>query len=307
VFKVILLICVALFFQGVGDAEAQQRTERITVYYTSSLNGNLDGCDCHGRPISGLVKTGYFLAGRDHDRSILLDAGDFLDVDPDELLSDYILQSFRDLEYTALAVGDQEFAGGLEYFLRSSDEYPLLSHNLSVRENRHFEAVSPLPMRVSRAGISIGIFSVIDPSVFALHPRNLVKNLSITSPAVAAGELADELGSSGTDLIIGILHGTVEAAKRLAAEVPEIDVLLVGHEQRLVDAEIVGNTIIISPGDNGNRVGILELDVKRGDIHDYKNSFRTFTYIYSPDYPPVRERVEAYYVELVRRLRESGK
>ncbi len=47
--------------------------------------------------------------------------------------------------------------------------------------------------------------------------------------------------------------------------------------------------------------------MRKGKILEYNNSFRTFTYIYSPDYPTVRERIDAYYAELVRRLRESGK
>lgn len=305
-YKIILMVCAALLFQGNGYVEAQRRTEGITIYYTASLNGNLDGCDCKGSPVSGLVKTGYFLAGRDYDRSVLIDAGDFLDADPDELLSEYILESFQDLEYTALAVGDQEFAGGLDTFIRYNREYPLLSNNLSVRVNGRFEAVSPLPLRVSRAGVDIGIFSVIDPEAFALYPWRLTRNLRTEPAADTAVALVTGLESSGADLVIGIFHGTVEAAWELAGSVGGIDVLLVGHEQRLVEAEKMGETLIVSPGDYGNRVGILELDVRRGSILEYNNSFRTFNYIYSPDYLPVRERVDDYYAELVRRLRESG-
>lgn len=278
----------------------------LTVYYTASLNGNLDGCDCKGQPRSGLVKTGYFLEQRDDSGSILLEAGDFLDVKQDTLLADYIFESYRELDYTVIGVGDQEFSNGIEEFLAYGEENPMLCNNLSVNHGGSFQLFSPLPVTLLRDGVSIGVFSVIDPDVFYFYPDTIVDNIIIEDPVEAAGGLVAELEDAGVDIIIGIYHGALEAAEALAEEVDGIDVILAGHEQRLLDARRVNDTIIVSPGENGNRVGVLDLTMKRGRIQDYENSFIYFEYKSAPDLPSIRKRINDYYIQLTNRLRDGA-
>lgn len=303
--KKIPLLILTLFFISTVPVFALGE-ETLTVYYTASLNGNLDGCECKGQPRSGLVKTGYFLDRRDKSRSILLEIGDFFDVREDKLLADYILTSYDELGYTVIGVGDQEFSNGLEALNSYGETYPFLCNNLSVDNGKGLQLYSPLPVIIEREGLSIGVFALIDPDVFYFYPDEITSNILVEDPEEAAAGLVAELEGSRVDIIIGIYHGALEAAQEIARKVPGIDVFLAGHEQRLYDAQETAGTIIVSPGENGNRVGMLELTIRRRSVQKYENSFRYFEYKTAPDLPSIRKKIQDYYVQLTGRLKASG-
>jgi 2',3'-cyclic-nucleotide 2'-phosphodiesterase (5'-nucleotidase family) len=278
----------------------------VTILYSSSLNGNLDGCACKGSPKAGLVKRAAWLkAHRERDRSVLVDAGDILDVFPDELLSHAILDTYADLGYDAVAVGDQEISDGVQALLDYRERYPLVSHNLSIcpDENRCvFFSLEP-PM-LTRGLLRIGLIALIDPGVFALYPEDIRAAVKVSSPRAVASSMLQDLRERGAELVILLYHGRYEEAKSLALELKGLDVVVVGHEQRLIDAERVGTTLLVSPGGEGNRLGILSVSLdERGRVR-FENRFELFRWESSPDDPAVRERIEAYRTEMRRRVNE---
>ncbi|MBN2050995.1 MAG: bifunctional metallophosphatase/5'-nucleotidase [Spirochaetales bacterium] len=305
--RCILIISLLLCFLGSLSLGAQQTKTALTIYYTASLNGNLDGCDCKGQPRSGLVKTGVFLNERDRNTSVLFEAGDILDVKPDDLLAAYILETYKELEYTLISLGDQEFSNGLEALAGYRDDYPLLCNNISFLSGNSAQPFSSGPRIIERNGVKLGVFALLHPEVFYFYPKTITEAIDLEPPREAAERLVGQLSSLGADLIIGMFHGSLSFAEELAAEVDGIDVLLVGHEQRLVDAVMIEKTLIVSPGENGNRVGVLDLEIRRGNILSYKNFFQTFDYKSAPDFPSVRKRIQDYYAQLVGRLREDPK
>ena len=75
----------------------------LTIYYTASLNGNLDGCTCEMNPVAGLVKRAAYLRNLDASSpTVILDAGDIFDEYPDLEPQD-VEQSLR---YAAWTVDD---------------------------------------------------------------------------------------------------------------------------------------------------------------------------------------------------------
>jgi 2',3'-cyclic-nucleotide 2'-phosphodiesterase (5'-nucleotidase family) len=278
----------------------------VTILYSSSLNGNIDGCDCKGNPKAGLVKRAAWLrVHREADRSVLVDAGDLLDVFPDPLLSQAILDTYDELGYDAVAVGDQELADGVEALLAYRSRYPLYSHNLSLcPDDTRCVFFSLRPLLLDRGGLRIGLFALIDADVFALYPEELKKALKIAPPEVVAPGILEDLRDQGAEMVILLYHGFYEKAKALALGLEGLDVLVAGHEQRLIDAEQAGGTIIVSPGAEGNRLGILTVAYDgRGRIR-IDNRFELFRWDSSPDDPAVRRRVEEYRAEMRRRVNE---
>lgn len=288
--SLVLLVCAALLFAA-GTAERS-----VTLYYTSSLNGNLDGCDCRSNPKAGLVKRAAWLrAHRDRESSLLMDAGDILDPFPDELLSQAILASYADLGYDAVAVGDQELADGIPRLLEYRETVPLVCHNLAVCfDEDRCVFVTLEPVLITRGGLRIGILALIDPEVFALDPEELAGSLQITCPPQAAAGLVRELREQGAELTVLLYHGPDEKARSLALAVEGLDVVVVGHEQRLIDAERVGDTTLVSPGPEGNRLGILTLSVGKGARPVLANRFEYFRWGADPDDPQVRRRILEY-------------
>ena len=284
---------------GGGNPEHELR-----ILYTASLNGNLDGCYCVSHPRAGLVTRAHILRSLpDRDKGLLVDVGDILDVGRDELLAEAILETYNELDYDAVAVGDQEFSNGLEMLLEYRERYPLVSHNLALcptEDSCIFFSVKPI--LVERAGLKIGLFAVSDEESYRFSPIGVKDRIKISSATVTAEGMVSRFREQGIDLTVVLFHGYVENARKLAEEVSGIDVIVVGHEQRLVDAERVGSTVLVSPGEEGNRLGTLTVNILRDGTKRYANTFRLFDYTTDQRDARVQERVYDYRVKMRARL-----
>lgn len=285
------------------------REQTLHVYYTSSLNGNLDGCTCGSEPKAGLVKRAAFLRGRHRADSILLDTGDILDTTPDLELSAAVLSIYQELGYDAVGVGDQELADGGVALKGYTGEYPLISHNLALLSTGSDQPLTAAPLTLSRGRLAIRIIALLDPQVFALYPRSLRSQIAVTPPAEALERLVAVPVASKDEtaalLTILIYHGPVEAAAALVAGRTDIDLVVVGHEQRLVHPQKAGAAIIVSPGEQGNRVGVLDLVYRDGRIAGYSHVFRLFDYRKDPDDAGVRRRIEEMKTALRAKTKEG--
>ncbi|NOY07714.1 MAG: hypothetical protein GXP33_02600 [Spirochaetes bacterium] len=312
-FKYILVILFLFIEASVLFSAGRKEESSIRIIYSASLNGNLDGCRCKSNPRAGLVKRAAYLrqlmsesASKNH--TILLDAGDILDVSTDILLSDAILKTYSELGYTAIAVGDQEFSNGIDKILEYRKLYPLISNNLSVCPNENRCVIFLLlPLIVKRSGISVGIFALLDPAVFTLYPKSVTDHIIISKPEVTAEGIVKLLAEKNTVLKILLYNGPYEHAENLAKRVPGIDIIIVVHEQRLTDLIRIGKTVLVSPGREGNRIGILDITVsKKGNV-TYKNSFKLFSYKKDPDDKIVRARIGRYVRDMHSGLKSYSK
>jgi 2',3'-cyclic-nucleotide 2'-phosphodiesterase (5'-nucleotidase family) len=286
----LLFLCAAAAF-GNGRAE-----KTLRIMYTASLNGNLDGCSCTVYPRAGLVKRAAYLRSlADRSTMLLVDAGDILDAEPDQLLAREIFAVYSDLGYDAVALGDQELSNGLANAIEYGKSFPILSHNLSLRPEGSASAVyTPQVSVIHKRDANIGIVSLIDPAIFALYPES-VKEAVQTAPCAKTARIRlQRFSGQGIDVRVLLFHGGLEAARALVREIPDFDVVVVGHEQLLVNAEKVGKTIIVSPGEEGNRVGILDLALSPRGVELIGNGFKLFTHDGDPDDPSVRARITAY-------------
>lgn len=290
-------ITLALFSAGIEE-------KQIDIYYSSSLNGNLDGCECRGNPRSGLVKRAVFLRTIDRDKSLLLETGDIFDVYPDELLSDYILESYLELGYDAIAVGDQEFSNGAGYLLDRITRYPLLGSNLGIKtEDEQFIAVSETTLIVSREGLDIAVFSIIDPEVFRFYPEDITESIEVEDPEALIPVLLEQPGARKADLRVLLFHGPLKNARQLAEENPSMNVIIAGHEQQIADGEMIGNTILVSPGAEGNMLGHLQISANSKKLL-YENRLIPFDYLTDPDDGVIRSRIDEYNRVMIEKLKK---
>jgi 2',3'-cyclic-nucleotide 2'-phosphodiesterase (5'-nucleotidase family) len=298
---IVLLALISASVHAGGIAE-----RKLTVYYTSSLNGNLDGCTCKADPKAGLVKRAVFLRGiTDRSRTVLVDLGDIFGTDRDELLSAAILEEFAGLGYDAVAVGDQETSDGLENLAAYHGRFPLLANNLSVCIGDACTLLSPSPLTLDKGGLLVGVAALVDPEVFTLYPKEFKSALKISPCIETAQAMLGHLREERVDVSILLYHGPLDNAVELARRAPGFDVVLAGHEQRLYEARRVGNAIVASPGEEGNRIGVLELGVGKTGVSGYRNQFRLFDYMKDPDDPEVRARIEGYYKAMRERLKTN--
>ncbi len=296
-FLLIIFFVSLVFTYASGDKEKQ-----INIYYSSSLNGNLDGCDCSSNPKAGLVKRAIFLRDIDKDNSLLLDTGDIFDVYRDTLLSDYILQSYIDLRYDAVAIGDQEFSNGADYILKGTDGNLIKSSNIRIKDNEGvFRQISGSHLLFKRADMVITVISIADPGIFRFYPDKLMDSIDIENPRTAIQRILNNPATEESDIVLLLFHGSLNKARDMASLFQSIDIIIAGHEQQILNGEMVGNTIIVSPGGEGNLLGDLEVRVQNQKL-TFSNNFVAFNYLTDPDDPVIRNRIGEYNNILKQRL-----
>ncbi|MBN1409936.1 MAG: hypothetical protein JW969_03770 [Spirochaetales bacterium] len=274
----------------------------ITLYYSATLNGNLDGCSCQIHPRAGLVKRAVFLDQlKERSRSILVETGNILSFDTDMDLAANILDVYSELGYDAIGIGNSEFSLGLNVLKEYSEKYPLICHNLTICED-DFTCIiySPEPVIKEKGEYSIGIISLLDPDYFNYPFMNIMEKAQLLPPKDRAGLFVRKLDQSKVDLKVCLFYGYYKNAKSLIEAVPGIDVLVLGGEEKLIEGEKIINTHLVSPGEEGNRLGILDVHFTADGIK-YSSSFKYFTKN-DPDLPKVRERIYKYNRELRKRL-----
>jgi 2',3'-cyclic-nucleotide 2'-phosphodiesterase (5'-nucleotidase family) len=278
----------------------------LTIYYSASLNGNLDGCTCDLNPVAGLVKRAAFLRTLETSSpTCILDAGDIFDEYTDPDLEKHILEVYGELSYDAVALGDQELAASHENLLLYRAEFPLICHNLFIQKDCSGDTKSdeqpftPAAVVVEREGLRIGILSLLDPAV--VHP-SIQRGMRIADPIPAAESALSHSNRLDLDLTILLYHGPFTDALELVNACHGIDVVIFAHEQKLVPPRKIGTTVFASPGNEGNYLGELTLFLGRKGIKRFESDFRFYSYEADPDDPAVRRRIDTYRKKLRSRL-----
>ena len=274
----------------------------VSIYYTASLNGNLIGCECKGVPKAGLSTTAAYLREIDPESSIIIELGDFNDARTDKLLSATIMDLYAELGYDVLSLGDQELASGIDFFEESSEKLNFICNNLELDG----KPLTPEPVIIQRKGIKIGIAAIINPDVFFFYSDEVKTRINISEPPSAAEQALAELNAAGSNFNLLLYHGGTEDAKQLYAEQTGWDAVLAAHDQVLLEKQD-GNRLIASPGEEGNRVGRLDLTFRFQKLNKLENSMRYFKYEVDPEDEGVLQAFEDYKKELISNLKNGKK
>jgi 2',3'-cyclic-nucleotide 2'-phosphodiesterase (5'-nucleotidase family) len=295
---VLLLSAAALFSASLLPAQS------LTIYFTASLRGDLDGCACERNRVAGLVKRAAFQRTVPKD-ALVLDTGDILDATKDPDLTREILAVYKELGYAAVGVGETELSEGVPALAANARRFPFLSHNLQLRTKAAWEPLSAKPLLLTRAGVRIALLGVTEPKTLEGHQELKEGNLRLEDPVQTATRLAAESRKQGARLVIVLFHGVEAGARRLAEASPQVDLVLFGHKGLLMPPEKAGRALLACPGDNGNYIGVLTLRLGPEGIAGFEHRLLTFNYEKDPDDPSVRERVRAYRKKLQERLRNE--
>lgn len=270
----------------------------IKIIYTNSANGYLESCDCPENPFGGLVRrvTAIKNLKEKYPDAILVDSGDTFPPRENKLLTEYCIKIMQFVNYDFCAIGDQELINGLEYLKSNITKLPFYSANLQTcDENMCYPLTEPYLIK-NLKWIKIAIISIIDKKVFALFPKSKLKKITILDHKECLTKIIPELRSKEqVELIVLLSHSGLDEDKQIAKEIPGIDIIVGGHSQSLTVQPVkVNSTIIVQAGENGHRVGILELEVDENKkISSYKNEFVLLDKTI-PDHPQSRELITEY-------------
>ncbi|MNZ66770.1 Trifunctional nucleotide phosphoesterase protein YfkN precursor [compost metagenome] len=242
----------------------------------------------------GLAKIAAFIH-REREQSpelLLIDNGDLIQGTP---LATYYIKNKADIEphpsitvlnelkYDAAVPGNHEFNYGLGTLKRcmSDSDFPWLSAGITEQGEREPIFGKPYMTKIVGEGVKVAVLGVTthyipnweNPAhIEGLEFHDALETVKYWVPRIRAEE--------APDLLIVAYHGgferdldTGEAAERLTGEnqayamcteVEGIDVLITGHQHRLLSGEINGVTII-QPGCNGQAIGKISAHFMKKD------------------------------------------
>jgi 5'-nucleotidase / UDP-sugar diphosphatase len=122
--------------------------------------------------------------------------------------------------------------------------------------------------------VTVGVFGLTTPSLSRLASAETMAHLDVWPLRnVAAAEVAAL--EPEVDLVVALTHTGIESDRRLAAQVPGIDLIVGGHSHTaLVPPEKVGNTWIVQAGSYARQLGVLDITVEDGTIVRFNGELR---------------------------------
>ncbi len=292
VIPIILLVVILFSF---GNYEAGAAVDELTILFTHDLHSHIDTIiEADGTETGGFarIKTLIDEARAENPTTLVVDAGDFSmgsiyqSAYSKEALE---LRLLGMMGYDAVTLGNHEFdytAKGLFEMLRaakaSGSALPQLigsninwgssmgEHTADLKQSMDEYGTKYDYVVIEKGGIKIALIGLMGKDADEVAPTS---GLIFYDIAERAKGIVEEIKlKAAADIIVCISHsGTGSNPGKsedvnLAKKVPDIDVIISGHSHTLLDEPIkVGETSIVSSGENGEHIGALTLKRAGGD------------------------------------------
>ncbi|MDM5317146.1 5'-nucleotidase C-terminal domain-containing protein [Fictibacillus sp. b24] len=224
---------------------------KLKIIHTNDLHSNFDN----------FAKAVTLIKQHKDEHTLLLEAGDFADFKSIELQGTRGIAAVELLEavgYDAITVGNNEMFNGVDTLqhMATKSSVPFISNNLFRRDTTKIQGVhqsvilhkNGLRILITGASPDLGAFN----EGLGVHNENYI--------IAIANEMEKNRGNY--DLCILLNHVGTVADLDLAKEIDGIDVIVSSHDHQLFsEAKIVNETFIVSAGNYGEHIGVLEIEV----------------------------------------------
>lgn len=272
-----------------GHLMEEQKSIDITILETSDLHGHIFPISYGTNEYqpSGLAKIATYVKKirETEENLILIDNGDNIQGTP--LTYHYVrqlynlpnpmIQTLNELNYDAAIIGNHEFNYGLLVLQKAISEarFPFLSANILHTETKEPYFGQPFFSKTLDSGFKITVLGLTTHYIPNWEKPEHIKMLHFENAIEGAKKWVSHIKEQVTpDLLIVSYHGGFERdlktgeptesltgenqAYQLCMEVEGIDILLTGHQHRLLADEVNGVTIV-QPGSNGQYIGRVDL------------------------------------------------
>jgi 2',3'-cyclic-nucleotide 2'-phosphodiesterase (5'-nucleotidase family) len=267
--RCLLALTLVLGATAPGHAEDGQA---LTILHFNDLHGQLEPVadPASGRTLGGIARlaaAARAVRAEDPQRPVLLlFAGDLLQgtVTSTVFLGLPDLGFLGDIGVDAAVVGNHELDYGQAHFrdLLGEARFPILAANLQAEP-------SPFPVRdavvlAPPGGPRVAVLGLVtDELTSTTHPRNIA-GIRVEDPVAAARRLVPRLEREA-ELVVVLSHLGVAEDRRLAREVPGVDLVVGGHNHHLFPEPLIENGVpVLQAGDRGTHLGRLDLRVRDG-------------------------------------------
>ena len=178
----------------------------------------------------------------------------------------HMVELLNEIGTDVAVVGNHEYDFGPEVAARNfaASTFPWLGTNLEGPDGNRPAGLSSM-LVLEQGGIKIGFFGLLTADTATLSsPGDDIEFLPIIETARKA---VDDLKGQGAELIVAMTHLDFDEEMELAESVPEIHVILGGHDHVPVAMDHAG-TAFLEAGHNAHYLGIVSVNVERSDDAD---------------------------------------
>ena len=237
----------------------------LVILHINDTHGILLPYDKDGRNIGGISRLATLvkeIQNINKRRMLLLHAGDVFSAGHPLTFhygGEVNMMAMQTLCYDALTPGNGEFYFGVKNLKRQAAfvNFPVLLANVVYKDSRE-RLFKPFVIK-EIAGVKIAILGLGFLRVSSDWYLECQEPIAVARRFIP--KLRDE-----ADLVIALTHIGLDADKKLAAEVPEIDIIIGGHSHIQLDKPIrvprfngCGEVIIVQAGENYQFLGQLKV------------------------------------------------
>lgn len=273
------LLLLAACARGPGPASSGSSPDgHLVIAHTNDLHTHISPNRApwlEGEPeIGGFVALSAHLealrAERGEDAVLYLDGGDLLsgtplmELEAHGALGGSMVDLLGLVGCDAWVLGNHEFDRGFDNLqgLVSASEPAVLSANVDGAGTATPALAGQQDAVILEAnGLRVGVFGLTTPGLHRLaSPETMARVELAELEPTARAQVADL--DPRTDLVVALTHIGLESDRRLAEEVPGIDLIVGGHSHTAMAApEQVGSTWIVQAGSYTRSLGVLEVVV----------------------------------------------
>ena len=252
--------------------QAETSAMELVVLHTNDHHGHpLKFFNHPGPNAAGLAARATLVAGvkKAHQNVLVLDAGDINTGRPESNLfkGEPDILGYNAIGYDALSLGNHEFDNGLEVLLEQAGRarFPFLSANVYRKQGPW--PVKPYTIKAMK-GFRVAVLGLTTSELGKVAKKSVLDEVVVEDEVVAAKRWVPLLRKRA-DVVIVLCHmGIFEeenlGSKRLAREVPGIDLIVDGHTHTKLEAPLSVNGVpIVQAWNWGLEVGEGILTLRR--------------------------------------------
>jgi 2',3'-cyclic-nucleotide 2'-phosphodiesterase / 3'-nucleotidase len=262
----------------------------LTILETTDVHGAIlpiNYANNEGREV-GLAKIATLIKKerQKNDNLLLIDNGDLIQGTPltyhyariDNSKINPIIKILNYLMYDLAVIGNHEFNYGIEILNKAINEskFPWLCANIISKASNKCYTEKPYAIKSFESGIKVGILGLTTKYIPNWENPIHIQGLSFEDPVEHAKRWVKVLREEEkVDIVVVSYHGgfernieTGEPTENLTGEnqgyelciqVPGIDVLLTGHQHRLIYGSKINGVLVLQAGTQGMTLGKAEI------------------------------------------------
>ena len=259
-----------LSFAALPGHSQPRDPEYLTILHFNDLHGQLEPFGTEGeKRAAGAARLATLIHGIREENvrlgrhTLLLVAGDLFLGSSLSALSrgEAELKILNRVHPDVFTLGNHEFdfgMGVLQERVRDAT-FPVVSANIYYKGK---ERLFPPVIFKDIGSFRVAILGLITPDTAQLAHPDSIAGITFSDPVAEANKLAPDIRRR-SDLFIALTHTGLEIDKRLAQEVPGLDVIIGGHDHIALQEPLkVGNVWIAQAQNRGLFLGRLDLKIE---------------------------------------------